>query len=108
MRRSQAPSQLVKRVKRSDPTDHQPLPLRNIPRGVENKSKESSQRNDTQPGTPRPPLVGLSDHEALIRSILVKPFKVPISGYVAHHQDLWESAELLGKEHYGIRMLLEH
>jgi hypothetical protein len=30
---------------------------------------------------PRNPLTELTDHEAIIRSILVRPFKVPIPGY---------------------------
>ena len=54
MRRSLAPSQLAK-----------------------TKRQKVDEKEDG-----RSPLAALSDHEAFIRSILVKPFKVPIPGYV--------------------------
>ena len=56
MRRSLAPSQLAKAKRQKVAVDE----------------KEEG----------RSPLSVLSDHEAFVRSILVKPFKVPIPGYV--------------------------
>jgi len=81
MRRSQAPSQLAKRPRLSTSRKN----LRD--RGSSSSSDDSddgdgSSRKATQSnGGSRLPLGELSKHEAFIRSVLNRPFKVPIPGY---------------------------
>lgn len=71
MRRSLAPSQKAKRPK---------LSLNTSAASSDEESKGNSIKA-TQSGS-RTPLSELSKHEALIRSVLSRPFKVPIPGYV--------------------------
>lgn len=76
MRRSQAPSQLhaAKRMKLSGTTE-------NLTSRTSNKDNDPSHDNSNKGENTRTPLTNLSDHETFIRSILVKPFKVPMAGY---------------------------
>lgn len=86
MRRSHAPSQLSKRPRSLSSTATKKRRKRNCSSdsGSDSSSSEdensapknlSSQRTTTGEA--------VSQHEAFIRSVLSKPFKVPIPGYVA-------------------------
>jgi DNA repair and recombination RAD54-like protein len=96
MRRSQAPSQVARRA---DPEEPQG---RKRPKYAESDEEEDESKPTAlkSPRSPfslvqrleRAPLIGpcspalsclLSPHEALIRSLLNKPFRVPIAGYTA-------------------------
>lgn len=72
MRRSQAPSQKAKRPK---------LSLNTSADSSDDEECTNNCVKATQSGS-RTPLSELSKHEALIRSVLSRPFKVPIPGYV--------------------------
>ncbi|XP_045147837.1 DNA repair and recombination protein RAD54-like isoform X2 [Echinops telfairi] len=89
MRRSLAPSQLAKRKPEgrcSDDEDWQPGVV--TPRKRKGSSETQSQECFQSPFrkpllqlTNRPPCLDSSQHEAFIRSILSKPFKIPIPNY---------------------------
>ncbi|XP_012999683.1 DNA repair and recombination protein RAD54-like isoform X1 [Cavia porcellus] len=89
MRRSLAPSQLAKRKsegRSSDDEDWQPETM--TPKKRKSSSETPIQECFLSPFrkpltqlTNRPPCLDSSQHEAFIRSILSKPFKVPIPNY---------------------------
>ncbi|CAL8098883.1 unnamed protein product [Orchesella dallaii] len=78
MRRSQAPSQLAKRPRLSSSR-------KSLNRGSSSDSDDDSEGSSKKKGhnslMTRTPLAELSKHEAFIRSVLNKPFKIPIPGY---------------------------
>ncbi|KAG8507670.1 DNA repair and recombination protein RAD54-like, partial [Galemys pyrenaicus] len=87
-RRSLAPSQLAKRKpegRSSDDDDWHPEAVTPKKRksSSETQSQECSQsfRKPLTQLTNRPPCLDSSQHEAFIRSILSKPFKIPIPNY---------------------------
>ncbi|XP_059777864.1 DNA repair and recombination protein RAD54-like [Balaenoptera ricei] len=89
MRRSLAPSQLAKRKPEGGPCDEEDW----RPGAVTPKKRKSSSETQSQECflspfrkpltqlTNRPPCLDSSQHEAFIRSILSKPFKIPIPNY---------------------------
>ncbi|KAM9761510.1 DNA repair and recombination protein RAD54-like [Menidia menidia] len=93
MRRSLAPSQVAKRKQSDDPEDGDPTwssekRRRGAEKEEEKKKKKKKEEEERSP--PRKPLTQLNQrpvcvdadkHEAFIRSILSKPFKVPIANY---------------------------
>ena len=93
MRRSQAPSQVAIRSQPQQPPDIEDRPVKRIKKGLNKKEEMSPTRSPLSPlaqTLQRAPLIGccsplgstlLSPHEALIRSLLNKPFRVPIAGY---------------------------
>ncbi|KAM9762081.1 LOW QUALITY PROTEIN: DNA repair and recombination protein RAD54-like [Menidia menidia] len=90
MRRSLAPSQVAKRKQSDDPEDGDPTwSSEKRSRGAEKEKKEEKKKKEER-SPPRKPLTQLNQrpvcvdadkHEAFIRSILSKPFKVPIANY---------------------------
>ncbi|XP_068395899.1 DNA repair and recombination protein RAD54-like isoform X1 [Eschrichtius robustus] len=88
-RRSLAPSQLAKRKPEGGPCDEEDW----RPGAVTPKKRKSSSETQSQECflspfrkpltqlTNRPPCLDSSQHEAFIRSILSKPFKIPIPNY---------------------------
>ncbi|XP_022431311.1 DNA repair and recombination protein RAD54-like isoform X1 [Delphinapterus leucas] len=88
-RRSLAPSQLAKRKPEGGPCDEEDW----RPEAVTPKKRKSSSETQSQECflspfrkplthlTNRPPCLDSSQHEAFIRSILSKPFKIPIPNY---------------------------
>ncbi|CAM9339661.1 unnamed protein product [Rangifer tarandus platyrhynchus] len=88
-RRSLAPSQLAKRKPEDGPSDDddwQPgaTPKKPKKSSCETQSQEcflSPFRKPLTQLTNRPPCLDSSQHEAFIRSILSKPFKIPIPNY---------------------------
>uniref|UniRef100_A0A4X1WA82 DNA repair and recombination protein RAD54-like n=1 Tax=Sus scrofa TaxID=9823 RepID=A0A4X1WA82_PIG len=89
MRRSLAPSQLAKRkpeVRPSDGEDWQPGAATPKKRKASNETQSqecflSPFRKPLIQLTNQPPCLDSSQHEAFIRSILSKPFKIPIPNY---------------------------
>ncbi|ODM96784.1 DNA repair and recombination protein RAD54-like [Orchesella cincta] len=73
MRRSRAPSQLAKRPRLS-------TSRKRLNKGSSSDDSDDSE-DERKPTGVRAPLAELSKHEAFIRSVLNKPFKVPIPGY---------------------------
>jgi len=98
MRRCQAPSQMAKRMGGEEEISQLATPTGNgRKRKKVNYDEEEDLKCQTPPRTPlsllgniqRAPMIGtcspsssnFSPHEALIRSLLNKPFKIPIPGY---------------------------
>lgn len=108
MRRSLAPSQLAKRKsegRSSDDEDWQPETM--TPKKRKSSSETPIQECFLSPFrkpltqlTNRPPCLDSSQHEAFIRSILSKPFKVPIPNYQGPL-----GSRALGLKRAGVRQL---
>ncbi|KAM5266403.1 DNA repair and recombination protein RAD54-like isoform 2-T2 [Hipposideros larvatus] len=89
MRRSLAPSQLAKRKPEGTPSDDEDWhPGAVTPKKWKSSSETQSYECFLSPFrkaltqlTNRPPCLDSSQHEAFIRSILSKPFKIPIPNY---------------------------
>ncbi|XP_019483521.1 PREDICTED: DNA repair and recombination protein RAD54-like [Hipposideros armiger] len=89
MRRSLAPSQLAKRKPEGTPSDDEDWhPGAVTPKKWKSSSETQSYECFLSPFrkaltqlTNRPPCMDSSQHEAFIRSILSKPFKIPIPNY---------------------------
>ncbi|KAM9482887.1 DNA repair and recombination protein RAD54-like [Clarias gariepinus] len=88
MRRSFAPSQLAKRKQRDDSSDDDDDEDEDWQFGATNKRKKDCRESYMSPFrkpltqvTNRPLCVDSNEHEAFIRSILARPFKVPIPNY---------------------------
>ncbi|XP_069591982.1 DNA repair and recombination protein RAD54-like isoform X2 [Ranitomeya imitator] len=80
MRRSLAPSQLQKRERGlEDERQEEAMPKR--PRGKGEESRTPQGRTPLQLLSNRPPSLDSRQHEAFIRSILSRPFRVPIPDY---------------------------
>ncbi|XP_036702276.1 DNA repair and recombination protein RAD54-like isoform X2 [Balaenoptera musculus] len=109
MRRSLAPSQLAKRKPEGGPCDEEDW----RPGAVTPKKRKSSSETQSQECflspfrkpltqlTNRPPCLDSSQHEAFIRSILSKPFKIPIPNYQGPL-----GSRALGLKRAGIRRAL--
>lgn len=109
MRRSLAPSQLAKRKPEGrcpDDADWQPETV--TPKKQKSRSENQMQECFLSPFrkpltqlTDRPPCLDSSQHEAFIRSILSKPFKIPIPNYQGPL-----GSRALGLKRAGIRRAL--
>uniref|UniRef100_A0A0A9Z4R9 DNA repair and recombination protein RAD54-like n=2 Tax=Lygus hesperus TaxID=30085 RepID=A0A0A9Z4R9_LYGHE len=104
MRRSSAPSQVAKRalLKSDDEGDSLPSPKR-APLTLMNspffsKIEQSLAKKSSSPGSPLAASQATSEHEARIKQILSKPFKIPLIGYTGGC-----SGRALGMRKDGVR-----
>ncbi|XP_073498788.1 DNA repair and recombination protein RAD54-like [Phyllobates terribilis] len=84
MRRSLAPSQLQKRSRAPGEEARRPESLHQTPkrlRAEDEENRSPPSREPLQLLSNRPPSVDSRQHEAFIRSILSRPFRVPIPDY---------------------------